>query len=618
MTRAAGFTRSASGEEARRLLALAHDALAHGDFAAGADHCLAALAHDGACADAWRTLGDAARQTGEGDAAREAYLRALVLRPHDPDGWFALATLLTGQRRFDEAINAFRTAVRQDPALIDGHTNMALLHFLQGAYDTALTDLSSALGRDPDNCRALLLAARVQQRRARLPEAEALCCRVLALDPAHSGARMVLGRVLFEAGHLVQAQGVLADLVAAEPGNAEAHHELGVVQKALGQLDEARAAFQAALRLDPRLHATYAALADLVDFARDPDLATRIVAETHVLAADPQRLTGPNDPLIPLHYAAGKALDDLGEHARAIDHYIAGGRLKRAHVAYDEGAQIAFCAAIKAMFTREFMARHGFVGHPSSAPVFIVGMARSGSTLVEQILSCHPAVHGGDEARHLPQALDACAAHWPHLPAWPAMMGALGQDQVDMMARAYLDAALAPAGHAAVMTDTFRVTDKLLSNFFFVGLIAILFPHAKIINTLRDPVDTCVSAFATLFADDMAHTHDFGELARYYARYIDLMEHWRSVLPAGMMTTVRYEDIVRDVESQARRLIDFVGLDWDPACLAFHASTRAVQTASVAQVRRPLYASSIARWRRYGPLVAALAPTMGKVGGLTG
>jgi tetratricopeptide (TPR) repeat protein len=525
-------------------------------------------------------------------------------RPDTAENWFALAIALTNQRRFDHAIDAFRAAVALDPALIDAHTNMALLHFLQGGYDAALGDLGAVLGADPDNLRALVVAARVQQRRGRLPEARELCCRVLALQPAHGPARLVLGRVLFEQGQLQDAHDVLAERVAAGPRGAEgiwaeAHHELGVVLKALGRIDQARAALRCALRIDPRSHATYAALSDLVNFADEPDLAAQIVAECARLAADPQRLTGPNDPLIPLHYAAGKALDDRGEHALAIEHYSAGGRLNRVHQVYDEAAQITLCQAIKATFTPAFMAGHGLVGDPSVAPVFIVGMARSGSTLVEQILGCHPCVFGGDEARHLPGAMDSLG-----LPGWPDMMGVLRQDQVDAIARAYLAAATGPAGTAL------RVTDKMLSNFFFLGLIAVLFPRAKVIQTLRDPVDTCVSAFATLFARDMAHTYDFGELARYHNRYADLMDHWRAVLPAGMLTTVRYEDVVEDLEAEARRLIAFIGLDWDPACIAFHASARAVQTASVAQVRRPLYASSIARWRRYGaaldPLVAAL------------
>jgi tetratricopeptide (TPR) repeat protein len=597
-----------------RQFRLGHAAFERGDHAAAAGYYRAVLAIDKTRADAWKSLGDATRQLGQADVARDAYGKALGLRENDPVTWFALAIVLTGQRQIDAAIEAFRKGVHYDPQAIEAHTNIALLELLNGDLDAALTDLGQSLRLAPDNLRALALAARVQQRRGCLPEAEALSRRVLALDPDHTPAGLVLGRVLFEAERLPEAFDVLARLVAGAPDNSEAWHELGVVLMAQGQLDAARDALKTALRLNPGLHATYPAIAGLVDFAHEPALAAQVIAETAAQAADPRRLTGPNDPLIPLHFAAGKALDDCGDHARAMGHYIAGGALARQHMTYDENAQAALCAAIKTTFTREFLERHALVGDATVAPVFIVGMARSGSTLVEQILGCHPQVHAGDEARHLPNAIAACAVADPALPLYPAMAGALTQAHVDLIASAWRAAALAsaPAGR--------RVTDKLLTNFFFVGLIAMLFPRAKVIQTLRDPLDTCVSAFATLFADGLPHSYDFGELGRYYCRYLDLMAHWHSVLPEGFMTSVRYEDLVADVEGEARRLIDFVGLDWDPACLAFHASTRSVRTASLAQVRRPVYTSSIARWRRYGaaidPLIAALAPSAGMLGGL--
>jgi len=592
----------------------ARAALARGDFHTAADLALAALTRNGADPEGWRLLGDAARRIDQPDSAREAYTRALELRPHDADCWYVLGTLLVEQHQLDDAITAFDAARKRDAARIDSHTNLALLHYVQGAYDLALAVLTEALSRDPDNLRALLLAARVQHRRGRLAEAEALCQLVLSHDASWTVALQVLGRVLLDAGHPFQAEVVLRDLLRIEPGNAEARHELGVVLKVLGRLEEARAQFETALHIDPHQHATYGPLADLVDFSSDPVWTERFVVETQALAADPRRLQGRNDPLIAMHYATAKALDASDDPAAAIAHYRAGAGLQRAQLAYDEAQQAALHDAIRATFTPALMRDHGLVGNPSQVPVFIVGMARSGSTLVEQVLASHPAVFGGDEARHLPQAIDACTMACPPLPAYPALAGVLTQDQADAIATGWLSAATAEAGSAL------RVTDKLLTNYAYLGLIAMLFPNAKIIHTLRDPVDTCLSAYGTLFADTMAHTYDFGELARHYDRYLDLMAHWRAVLPAGMMTTVRYEDIVHDLEGEARRLVDFIGLDWDARCLAFHASRRAVKTASVVQVRRPIHTRSVARWRRYGPaldpLITALEPTRGKPGGL--
>jgi hypothetical protein len=193
---------------------------------------------------------------------------------------------------------------------------------------------------------------------------------------------------------------------------------------------------------------------------------------------------------------------------------------------------------------------------------------------------------------------------FPSIPKFPAMVAALEPDHYRQVADTYLAEMRSKAGGAA------RITDKLLTNFFFVGMIQLLYPNARIIHTRRNPVDTCLSAYTKLFKDDMPHSYDFGELGRYYRGYEDLMRHWEAVLPPGVMITVDYEDVVADIDTHARRLIDHVGLDWDDACLDFHKSTRAVKTASVVQVRKPVYRTSVERWKRYGdglkPLVEAL------------
>jgi len=315
-----------------------------------------------------------------------------------------------------------------------------------------------------------------------------------------------------------------------------------------------------------------------------------------------------------MHYAYAKALDDVGEHARALDQYIAGGRLKRATMAYDVADSGNFFAAIQRVFSADYFARRPFAGNPSRAPVFIVGMPRSGSTLVEQIIASHPAVFGGGEVKYLSQALTATRDRFPFLSHYPDMIGELNAAQFEQMASRYLADAMANAESAT------RITDKLPTNYYFVGLIATLFPNARIINTLRNPVDTCLSTFTKLFKDDVPHSYDLAELGDYYCHYLDLMDHWRQVLPAGMLTSVAYEDVVSDNEGTVRKLLEFLGLPWNAACLDFHASDRPVKTASVAQVRKPLYKTSVERWRKYGPgldpLVAALEPTRGRLGGL--
>jgi hypothetical protein len=231
-------------------------------------------------------------------------------------------------------------------------------------------------------------------------------------------------------------------------------------------------------------------------------------------------------------------------------------------------------------------------------------MPRSGSTLAEQILSSHPDVYGAGEVKHFSYALGKLRDRFPSLPKFPDMMGKITPAQMDIAAKNYVQALTATSGSAK------RVTDKLLTNYFFVGLINLLFPNAKIIHTSRDPVDTCLSGFTKLFKDDMPHSYDLGELGRYYGKYREVMQHWEQVLPEGAMITVQYEDVVSDTETQAKRLIKFLGLPWNDKCLEFHKSDRPVKTASVAQVRKPIYNTAVKRWMKYGdglqPLVDAI------------
>jgi hypothetical protein len=222
-------------------------------------------------------------------------------------------------------------------------------------------------------------------------------------------------------------------------------------------------------------------------------------------------------------------------------------------------------------------------------------MPRSGSTLVEQILSAHSEVFGAGEIKHLARALGQMRDRFPSMARYPAMVGEMDDFHFETLGRSYLKQVEPMIG------DAKRFTDKLLTNYFFVGLINLIFPDAKIVHTLRNPVDTCLSAYTKLFKDDMPHSYDFGELGRYYREYQALMAHWHEVLPKGVLMDISYEDVVGDIEGNARKLVEFVGLEWDPACVDFHQSLRPVKTASVAQVRRPVYANSVERWKKYGP-----------------
>jgi hypothetical protein len=273
--------------------------------------------------------------------------------------------------------------------------------------------------------------------------------------------------------------------------------------------------------------------------------------------------------------------------------------LKRTTVDYDEAATLNMFPHIKKVFDADLLRRTRGLGDPSTVPIFVLGMPRSGTTLVEQILASHPDVHGAGElpwlnemARNLRGA--DVNGYFPEVAkSWSAtQLRDLGGQYVQ-----YLRTKASVAGH---------VTDKMPMNFRFVGLIHMILPNARIVHTRRDAADTCLSCFTKNFAGAIDYTYDLGELGRYWRAYDDLMSHWRQVLPPGAMLEVQYEDLVADFDRQARHLVTYCGLEWDDRCLSFHHTQRPVRTASVNQVRQPIFASSIGRWRDYEPWLAPL------------
>jgi Tfp pilus assembly protein PilF len=555
-------------------------------------------------AEALNNLGNALRMSGDTDGAMNAYQDALTYREIYPEAYNNLGTLLQQDNQLEEAEHALRKAIMQNANYVEAHNNLASLYAAQKKEVEALRILGDALKFAPQNTQTLLLTAKIQMHRSNHTAAEQAVRMVLGREPENPEALTVLGQVLHETDRYDEAIEVLDRAVKANPKSPEALNFYGVALKSVGRLDEAREFILKALKLNDSMYGAYANLNDLVDFSKGEGekLFNRMDAIFEATK------TPESEEFLALHFAYAKALEDRGEHKRALDHYITGGRMKRAQLDYNEAETFAFFDAIRDAFPRRVFEDRKYAGLNDERPVFIVGMPRSGSTLVEQILSSHPQVFGAGEVKYLSVALGRLRDRFPSLPKYPQMMGKITPAQLDIVAKNYLDALTAGSG------DAKRVTDKLLTNYFFVGLIHLLYPKAKFINTQRNPVDTCLSGFTKLFKDDMPHSYDLAELGRYYGKYHELMEHWEKVLPEGVMKVVRYEDVVANTEREAKSLIEFLGLDWDPKCLEFHKSQRPVKTASVAQVRKPIYKTAVQRWKKYGdglqPLVDAIAATV--------
>ncbi len=417
--------------------------------------------------------------------------------------------------------------------------------------------------------------------------------RARALAPGDPAICINLGRALAACGYLAQSRSAFARAASLAPHAAAPWLHLGVVEQEFGHVRPALAAFDQALRRDQACVSAWYSRSDLKTFVSDdPD-----IARMEALLPLVDRPGVPPDDPINLRFALGKAWLDVGDDDRAFACFHEANRRKRAGFAYDIEADIARMGAIAEGFTPEVLRQLGGLGDPSETPVFIIGLPRSGSSLVEQILASHPDIAGIGETAILTRLAGSGMAVL-------AEPGDHAADGLAQLARAYLGrvSTLAPG--------RLRVVDKELSHLRLAGLIHLMLPNARIIQCGRDLIDTCLSCYTHRFGGDQPFAYDLGELGRYARGAETLMAHWRAVLPGDRLMDVAYEDVVEDLEGQARRLVAFCGLPWDPACLRFHETSRAVRSSSSRQVRQALYGSSVGRWRRFerhlGPLLAAL------------
>ncbi len=557
-----------------------------------------AIAINPTLVDAHNNLGVVLCERGRSDDAESAFRRAIEIKPDLPQSHSNLGVALKCRGRLEEAEAAHQKAIAIDPDSPDLYSNLGdVLHCL-GRLNDAEQVLRYAISLQPKFADAFARLGNTLREQGRIVEAEAACRDALALDPNHAGAYSNLGNALADQGRLSEAEAAYRRAIALKPSFGEAHSNLGATLKQLGRMEEACRVTEQALRLPPPDALRYLNLSELRQFtAGDPYLA-----DMEEFARDIASL--PVKQQIELHFALAKACGDVGRHADSFRHLRIGSALKRQQIPYDEAATVALFERIRTAFTPELIRTFRDAGDPSPVPVFIVGMPRSGTTLIEQIMASHPRVFGAGELPNFCQAVTSIfsAADCP-VPFPDALLDGSGEGLRQLGARYLAEiVALAPAAE--------RIVNKMPSNFLFAGLIHLALPNARIIHAVRDPLDTCMSCFSKLFANGQYFTYDLTELGRYYRHYEALMQHWRSVLPPGRILDVRYEDLVVDLAGQARRIIRHCELEWDSRCLDFHDIDRPVRTASATQVRQPIYRSAVGRAQPYArhlePLLAAL------------
>jgi tetratricopeptide (TPR) repeat protein len=555
------------------------------------DHYRSALALKPDYAEAHNNLGNALYALGRRDEALPQFERAVAIDPTLVSALRNLGILLALRNRPQDAMACFTQALALKPDYADAYRSLADLLLSLDRHDEAIAHYHKALAIRPNDAEGCNNLAFTLNKLGRSHEAIAYAERALSIRPRYADAHSNLGNALMGLNRDEEALAHYEKVLAIEPANAEAQNNIGVALQALGRLEEAARAYAQAVALAPRKPSIYLNLVHAQPLsATDP----RIV----VLEALAQELdTFSQEEQIALHFALGKALGDLNQPERSFHHLLMGNKLKRRQIDYNEAQTLNLFVRIQAAFSAALLRDKAGVGDPSSLPVFIVGMPRSGSTLIEQILASHSKVFGAGERQEFGDAVVALSARGP---AFPELVPSLTADALHALGSGYVAALRAAAPGAG------RIVDKMPTNFLYAGLIHLALPNARIIHSLRDPIDTCWSCFSLLFAGNQRHAYDLGELGRYYRAYQALMAHWRCVLPPGVMLEIRYEDLVDDLENSARTILAHCGLDWEETCLNFHETRRPVQTASSLQVRQPIYRSSVGRASAYRHLLQEL------------
>ena len=548
-------------------------------------------------ADAHNNLAAALTRAGSLAEARREYEIALRIAPDHLEANNNLGAVL--QRLGGDGVAYFEKAIRINPEFPDALNNLGTALLARGNPQAGVEFCSKAVRLRHAFPEAHNSLGNALARLGKHQEAIAHYRTAISLHANFAEAYNNLGSALDAVEKVENAIACFEKAVALDGCYADPHANLGMIHTRYGRLDEARRAFMRAVELAPGNAKFLVHLAELKHFkADDPHIP---IMER--MAGDPAVVD--DDRKVGLHFALSKAYMDFNDHERAAGHMVRGNSLRRQQIIYDEKASLAELSRVRELFTSELMQRHSRAGNPSDVPIFIVGMPRSGTTLIEQVLASHEDVFGADELRHFTEGVLRLPGDMGSELPYPEFVTDLTEDRLARLADDYLRVVRALAPTAS------RITDKMPANFRFVGLIHLAFPNARIIHARRDPIDNCLSCYSILFADGQAFTYDLNELGRLYKGYERVMMHWHDVLPPGVMIDVQYEELVENFESEARRILAHCGLEWSPACLEFHKTSRAVRTASATQVRQPLYATAVGRWRPYARMLQPLLDELG-------
>jgi tetratricopeptide (TPR) repeat protein len=549
---------------------------------------------------AWRTLGDQLSAAGEDAAAELAYEQHLAVSTRHPELIEAARALQQGKLAIAERLT--RDVLKKDPVDVVAIRMLAAIGIRLGQLDDAKNLLERCLELAPSFHLARHGYALVLFRRYELDEALAQIDKLLRVEPNNPNYLILKGTILVRKGDHAPALQLYERILKDYSLQATAHLNYGHTLKTVGRLDEGINAYRKTIELNPAAGEAYWSLANLKTFR---------YADEDIEAMQKQLLPEDGDPENRAHFAfaLGKAFEDRGKFDESFEHYRRGNEIRHKLQPYNARANAVNAARQIRTLDREFFAVRQGWGCPAPGPIFIVGLPRAGSTLLEQILASHSQVEGTGElpdiiaiSRRLGQKTRKNPASY-----YPEILADLSQAAVRGLGESYLSTTQVQRHGSPFFIN------KMPNDFQHIGLIHLILPNARIIDARRHPMAGCFSCYKQLFARGQTFTYDLSDLGRYYRDYIRLMDHWDEVLP-GRVHRVQYEQVVDDTEARIRALLDYCGLEFEEQCLRFHETERAIRTPSAEQVRKPVFREGLEQWRNYekhlGPLKKALGPVL--------
>lgn len=543
-------------------------------------------------------LSIALSKLGRDDEAQQALEKSFELQPERKELLEAVELQRAG--KFGKAEAIYRRILNRDPGNVNALRLLGGVAIEMGRYRRAIELLRSALDIAPEFFGARVDLARALIEKDDLEEARQTLERVILMEPELAYPRVMLGNLLTKSGRYEEAVQAFQVALEKQPDHGGALAGLGHVLKTIGRQGEAVETYRNCIRAYPGFGEAYWSLANLKTFRfTDEEVATM---EAQV---DNENLL--EETRVNFNFALGKAHEDRKNYDTAFAYYEHGASLRRMNESYDPVQTELIHDRIIATFTPEFLEKSGGQGDPDPAPIFIIGLPRSGSTLIEQILASHSQIEGTHELPDLARVIRAVNQRFPEGQSYPEVLQNSSGEEFAELGRQYLESTQRHRSGKPFFTD------KMPNNFPSVGLIHLILPNAKIVNARRHPLDSCMGSYKQLFYKGQSFTYDLIEIGEYYLQYQRVMDHWHAVLP-GKVLDIDYEDMVTDQETQTRGLLEHCGLPWEDACLTFYETDRAVNTASSEQVRQPIYKGSLNSWRRFeahlGPLIEVLEPLL--------